>query len=72
MHLGRVGQLPDAFGRRLRQRFPDVDIADDDELDALLFWGRPIERVADIFLENLDRFRRGEALLNVVDLEEGY
>ena len=30
------------------------------------------ERAAELFLDNLDRFRRGDALRNVVDLELGY
>lgn len=30
------------------------------------------DEVTDLFSENLNRFRRGEALRNVVDLAEGY
>jgi phosphoglycerate dehydrogenase-like enzyme len=31
-----------------------------------------VERAAEIFLDNLDRYGRGEALKNVVDLSQGY
>lgn len=31
-----------------------------------------LERLADLFLDNADRYRRGESLLNVVDKELGY
>lgn len=33
---------------------------------------RSRQRAAEMFLANLDRFRRGEPLLNVVDIEAGY
>jgi phosphoglycerate dehydrogenase-like enzyme len=49
MRLGLVGQLPDAYARRLLERFPQVEIAEaDGTLDAVLFWGRPLERVVEI------------------------
>jgi phosphoglycerate dehydrogenase-like enzyme len=31
-----------------------------------------VERSLDLFVENLRRYRAGEPLLNVVDLEAGY
>jgi phosphoglycerate dehydrogenase-like enzyme len=47
MRLGLVGQLPDAYSQRLLERFPEVEIADG-ALDAVLFWGRPLDRVVEI------------------------
>ena len=34
--------------------------------------GRVLDRSIDLFCENLARFRRGEPLLNVVDVSVGY
>jgi phosphoglycerate dehydrogenase-like enzyme len=48
MRLGVVGELPADFARRLAERFPDVELAENERLDALLFWGRPLERVLEI------------------------
>jgi phosphoglycerate dehydrogenase-like enzyme len=48
MRLGLVGQLPDDFARQLGERFPEVELAEDGRVDALLFWGRPLDRVLDI------------------------
>ena len=53
MRLGLVGQLPDAYARHLRERFPEVEVVDE-ALDALLFWGRPIERVVEIVTRQPD------------------
>ena len=53
MRLGLVGQLPDAYSRRLHERFPEVEIVDEG-LDALLFWGRPLERVIEIVTRQPD------------------
>jgi phosphoglycerate dehydrogenase-like enzyme len=53
MRLGLVGQLPDAVGRRIAERFPQIEFADE-QLDVLLFWGRPLERVVEIVTRQPD------------------
>jgi phosphoglycerate dehydrogenase-like enzyme len=54
MRLGLVGQLPDAYTRRLGERFPEVELTEDGPLDALLFWGRPLERAVEIVTRQPD------------------
>ena len=43
-------------------------------LTAHISWYTPQLQAAavDIFIANIDRYRRGEPLLHVVDLDEGY
>jgi phosphoglycerate dehydrogenase-like enzyme len=53
MRLGLVGAFPDAYVRRLGERFPDVELATQG-LDALLFWGRPLEQVVEIVTRQPD------------------
>ena len=57
MRLGLVGEWPDAYARRVFERFPDVEVIQADageRLDALLFWGRPLERVVEIVTRQPD------------------
>jgi phosphoglycerate dehydrogenase-like enzyme len=53
MRLGLVGAFPDAYVRRLGERFPDFELATQG-LDALLFWGRPLEQVVEIVTRQPD------------------